>query len=47
METTYKVSVYCYNCGYRDSELPIEKGVRVETTPCPKCGCIALHRSGL
>jgi len=40
----YEVWVKCTNCGQRE-KVSILKGVTVEDTPCPVCGCKALQLS--
>ena len=41
---TYSVAVICSNCGFEHTEFYIERGVRVEAVPCPRCECNTLRR---
>lgn len=40
---TYKVHCKCTNCDY-NGKTEIEKGMKVEESECPTCGCKTLNK---
>jgi hypothetical protein len=40
----YLVTVFCENCGY-NNKAQIDKGIRVNQSECPVCGCTGLVRA--
>lgn len=41
---TYRVAIFCENCGYTD-EIEIKKGLQIQEEYCPLCECQKLVRT--
>lgn len=42
-KSTYEADILCTNCSYC-GKVDIERGAKIEETPCPTCGCMTIQR---